>query len=372
MEVKAALLKGLGFMSFSRDEENFCQGNGDGCIPPPAFSCFRQYCHTPGEVLVYIMTSGLVRISLSAITFACATGMVGALLAEVRATIEKNKQVDPTLQAEDWYTLFLSNLRTVAGIMDDFKFLPTFFLTYMIGQDVSRWLQWLRTMFSVQGRLHDVTLVVASSYRRLNDPATGKAQRQRLFRWYRYLNAIHYLAYFKLDPRVGGSPEQVVQELRSVGLLTDGEGQQLLFARAKLRDTLVSWLGTLWHEELECDSVQAADTETFMRKMCELRGILASLADMPDMQTPGPQRTAIALTPPDSTLTDVCHLRSQLMRVMMVVVTNVLLALALVGYPTKMYAETKQCFQFWPLVASCLYFICYRGMLFRPRGAEFV
>ena len=51
------------------------------------------------------------------------------------------------------------------------------------------------------------------------------------------------------------------------------------------------------------------------------------------------------------------------MRVMMIVVTNILLALALVGYPTKMYAETEQCFQFWPLVASCLYFICFRGML---------
>ena len=227
-------------------------------------------------------------MSLSAITYACATGVVGALLAEVRSTIERNKQLDPLMDAEGWYELFLANLQRVTGIMDEFKFLPTFFITYMIGQDVSRWLQWLRTMFSVQGRLHDVTLVVASSYRKLNDPAAGKVQRQRLFRWYRYLNAIHYLAYFKLDSRVGRSPEQVVLELRSVGLLTDAEGQQLLFASTKLRDTLVSWLGTLWHEDLECDSVQAADTETFMRKMCDLRSILASLADMPDMQTRSP------------------------------------------------------------------------------------
>ena len=48
---------------------------------------------------------------------------------------------------------------------------------------------------------------------------------------------------------------------------------------------------------------------------------------------------------------------------MMVVVTNILLSLALVGYPTKMYEETEQCFQFWPLVASYLYYVCYRGML---------
>ncbi|CAE7531846.1 yciC [Symbiodinium necroappetens] len=340
VEVKMALLRGsMGFASFYRDEENFCLGNGESCIPPPAGSCFRQMYTTPMQVLVYIMTSGLMRTAYSALTFAFATGMVGALLAEVRSTIDKNKQVDPTLQDEDWYTLFLMNMQTVASIMDDFKFLPTFFITYMIGQDVTRWLKWLQTMFSIQGRLHDLGLVIASSYRKLNDPCVGKQQRQMLFKWYRYLNAIHYLAYFKLDPRIGTSPDQVVQDLRTMGLLVDSECYQILMASAKLRDTLVSWLGILWHDELERGFVQAVDSDVFMRKVCDLRGILASLADMPDMQT------------------------SQLVRVMMVVVTNILLSLALVGYPTKMYEETKQCFQFWPLVASYLYYVCYRGML---------
>lgn len=335
-----ALLRGsMGFASFYRDEENFCLGNGESCIPPPAGSCFRQMYTTPMQVLVYIMTSGLMRTAYSALTFAFATGMVGALLAEVRSTIDKNKQVDPTLQDEDWYTLFLMNMQTVASIMDDFKFLPTFFITYMIGQDVTRWLKWLQTMFSIQGRLHDLGLVIASSYRKLNDPCVGKQQRQMLFKWYRYLNAIHYLAYFKLDPRIGTSPDQVVQDLRTMGLLVDSECYQILMASAKLRDTLVSWLGILWHDELERGFVQAVDSDVFMRKVCDLRGILASLADMPDMQT------------------------SQLVRVMMVVVTNILLSLALVGCPTKMYEETKQCFQFWPLVASYLYYVCYRGML---------
>jgi len=340
VEVKMALLKGImGFMSFYRDEDDFCLPNGEALLPPPASSQYRQYYQTPAQVLVYIMTSGLARTAFSALTFACATGMVGALLAEVRVTIEKNKQVDPTLQSEDWYTLWLSNMQTVAEIMGEFKFLPTFFITYMIGQDVTRWLKWLSTMFSIQGRLHDVALVVASSYRKLNDPDVGKDQRQMLFRWYRYLNAIHYLAYFKLVPSIGSSPDQVVQDLRTVGLLTDGECQQLLFGSVKMRDTLVSWLGTLWHDELERGWVQSVDSEVFMRKVCDLRSILAALADMPDMQT------------------------SQLVRVMMVVVTNILLALALVGYPVKMYDNTGQCFQFWPLVASYLYFICYRGML---------
>ena len=74
-----------------------------------------------------------------------------------------------------------------------------------------------------------------------------------------------------------------------MGLLVDSECYQILMASAKLRDTLVSWLGILWHDELERGFVQVADSDVFMRKVCDLRGILASLADMPDMQTSGPQ-----------------------------------------------------------------------------------
>ena len=224
VEVKMALLRGsMGFMSFFRDEEDFCNDPGKAMLPPRASSCFRQYFQTSLQVLVYILTSGLVHIAVSALIFALATGMVGALLAEVRATMEKNKQVDPLLQIEDWYTTWLSKMQTITVLMDDFKFLPTFFITYMIGQDVSRWLQWLQIMFKVQGRLHDVALVVASSYRKVNDPSIGQGQRQMLFKWYRYINAIHYMGYFKLAPSIGTSAEGVLQDLRTVGLLKDAE-----------------------------------------------------------------------------------------------------------------------------------------------------
>ena len=80
---------------------------------------------------------------------------------------------------------------------------------------------------------------------------------------------------------------QTSQEQLRMGLLIDSECQQILMASAKLRDTLVSWLGILWHDELERGWVQAVDADTFMRKICDLRSILATLADMPDMQMPG-------------------------------------------------------------------------------------
>mmetsp|Transcript_11036 Transcript_11036/g.12793 ORF Transcript_11036/g.12793 Transcript_11036/m.12793 type:complete len:319 (-) Transcript_11036:10-966(-) len=231
VEVKMALLTGsMNFMSFFRSEEDFCCDVGHGFLPPGASSCFRQYFQTSLQVLLYILTSGLGHILASALTFAFATGMVGALLAEVRATVQKNKQVDPLLQVEDWYTSWLSNMQTITVLMDDFKFLPTFFITYMIAQDVTRWLQWLQTMFRVQGRLHDVALVVASSYRQVNDPKIGKQQRQILFKWYRYLNAIHYMGYFNLAPSIGTSAEEAIQDLRVVGLLTESECKRLQYS----------------------------------------------------------------------------------------------------------------------------------------------
>ena len=174
VEVKMALLRGsMSFMSFFRSEDDFCCDGGQAFLPPAASSKFRQYFHTSLQVLLYILTSGLGHIAASALTFAFATGMVGALLAEVRATVQKNMQVDPLLQVEDWYTSWLSNMQTITVLMDDFKFLPTFFITYMIGQDVTRWLQWLQTMFRVQGRLHDVALVLASSYRKARVTKNG-------------------------------------------------------------------------------------------------------------------------------------------------------------------------------------------------------
>lgn len=340
VEVKMALLEGsMSFMSFFRCKDDFCCDVGHAFLPPAASSCFRQYFHTSLQVLLYIVTSSLGHIAASALTFAFATGMVGALLAEVRATVQKNMQLDPSLQVEDWYTSWLSNMQTITVLMDDFKFLPTFFITYMIGQDVNRWLQWLQTMFRVQGRLHDVALVLASSYRKVNDQKIGQQQREMLFKWYRYLNAIHYMGYFNLVPSIGTSATDALQDLHVVGLLTEQECEQLQFSTAKLRDTLVCWLGQLWHAELERGWVQDLDSDVFMRKVCELRGVLAQLSDMQDLRI------------------------SQMVRVMMVVVTNVLLGLALIGYPTKMYEQTTECFQFWPLVASYLYSICYRGML---------
>lgn len=44
----------------------------------------------------------------------------------------------------------------------------------------------------------DLVLIVNSSYRRVNDPRCGHEQRKAMFRWYRYFNAIHYLAYLHL------------------------------------------------------------------------------------------------------------------------------------------------------------------------------
>lgn len=53
-------------------------------------------------------------------------------------------------------------------------------------------------MLQLQGRLHDMVLIVNSSYRHVNDPVRGFEQRKAIFKWYRYFNAVHYLGYLCL------------------------------------------------------------------------------------------------------------------------------------------------------------------------------
>eukprot|EP00435_Cladocopium_sp_Y103_P027592 s1802_g6.t2 len=337
--VKWALLKGrMNFMSFFRSEEDFCQPLGQAMAPPEASSALRQYYHTKLETLVYICTSGFAKTCISALVYTCAAGAVGALLSEVRRVAELNERVDPMVKSQEQYSRFLSSMETVNLVVQGFDFLPVFLITYMIGQDVNRWHEWLQKMLQVQGRIHDLVIIVNSSYRKVNDQVNAATQRKAIFKWYRYLNAIHYLNYLNLVPSIG-SAEQAMHDLETVGLLTQAECEKLRFSTVKVRDTVTSWLGRYWHEELEAGHVQQDETDVFMRKLCDLRAILAGLNDMPSKAPP------------------------QVVRMMMVIVTNTLLALALLGYPSKMYRDTNACIQFWPLLACFLYCVCYRGML---------
>ena len=78
VQVKMAFQREMSFLGFFRDEHNFCRENGEGTVPHP----------TPaiGSIATHRGRSGLVHMSLSAITYACAAGGVGALLSEVQST----------------------------------------------------------------------------------------------------------------------------------------------------------------------------------------------------------------------------------------------------------------------------------------------
>eukprot|EP00913_Durusdinium_trenchii_P028933 g27128.t1 len=52
------------------------------------------------EVLVYMFTSGFAKTLISAWTYTCVAGAVGAFLAEVRTFAAKNSRVDPWVQAQ--------------------------------------------------------------------------------------------------------------------------------------------------------------------------------------------------------------------------------------------------------------------------------
>lgn len=69
-------------------------------------------------------------------------------------------------------------METVNLVVQGFDFLPVFLITYMIGQDVNRWHEWLQKMLQVQGRLHDLVIIVNSSYRKVNDQVNAATERK--------------------------------------------------------------------------------------------------------------------------------------------------------------------------------------------------
>ncbi|CAE8602560.1 unnamed protein product [Polarella glacialis] len=191
---------------------------------------FASFFRSRAQILVFLVSSSLTNTILFAFTSSFLAGAIGAILSEVRAVVAANQQYDPSWDNAAWYTNLLAQMQTVVLLVDDFKILPTFLIGFMINREVSRWLDWLRIMLSIQGRLHDLCLILASADSDVNHPEHGMRHRRQLFRWYRYCNAIHYLAYFKLVPSLGTSPDAILQDLHSVGLLVHhGTSKLMLF-----------------------------------------------------------------------------------------------------------------------------------------------
>mmetsp|Transcript_2183 Transcript_2183/g.6535 ORF Transcript_2183/g.6535 Transcript_2183/m.6535 type:complete len:294 (-) Transcript_2183:66-947(-) len=186
------------------------------------------------------------------------------------------------------------------------------------------------------GRIEDLSLVLAGAMQGLGDPSTAGRRQQRLFTCYRYLNAVHYLTYYGVDLRMGGTPVVVLGDLVRAGLVTGREADALLMTPNKMRQVILSWISCMWNEMLKEGAVRDSWTAPFITKLTSLRG--------------------------DSVL----HIEQapNLIKVMLKLVVSLLVLFVTVAYPWKIrLAEPERCFQPFGLLSTFLLSFCYVGLL---------
>jgi hypothetical protein len=116
-------------------------------------------------------------------------------------------------------------------------FYPIFLLVGYISFLVDRWRKFLVNCHRIQGAIHNVAILAGGS---AIAPVRLEV-RQKLYKIYRYLNLIHALNFKSVSPTIG--PLQMVDFVKTLGLVTEEELARLLPMDNKMRDTVISWLG---------------------------------------------------------------------------------------------------------------------------------
>jgi len=145
---------------------------------------------------------------------------------------------------------------------------------------------------------------------------------------------VHYLAYNGVDTRMGMVPADALWDLVYVGLLTKEEAEALRKVSSTLIPVILSWLSRLWHEMLREGSVAGESTETFTRKLTDLRS------------------------------TSIQHIEQEpnLVKVMLKIVVALLVLFIVISHPMEV-RTSGQCWQPWAMSSTFLTGFCYVGIL---------
>eukprot|EP00931_Biecheleriopsis_adriatica_P030148 TRINITY_DN17794_c0_g1_i1.p1 TRINITY_DN17794_c0_g1~~TRINITY_DN17794_c0_g1_i1.p1 ORF type:complete len:931 (-),score=135.05 TRINITY_DN17794_c0_g1_i1:51-2843(-) len=336
VQVEMALHLGLmNFMSYRRDIEAFSQHEPDseGYLAD-APSTFRIEINSMMSLLHYLLVSSLSKSLLSSAALGTLAGAFGTLSHLYRQNLRMNAETNP-----DALPFFESSTAALTETVGDFRFLPVFLIGLFVSYESSRWLQWIDAAFMVQAGLHNVCLAVAGAFQCASDRPEIHRQKVAIqYKFYRYLNVLHYLVYFGLDPRLGNDPVTVCRELHTVGLLDEEERATLARSHPKMRDTMLAWLTALWHQQVQTGIASSDLNTVVMQALMKLRGAAATPLVIPDMRPP------------------------TVIKVMLQIVTYVLVFLVLLCYPLSTQVGDT-CLQWWAIIQTYLFAICHVGML---------
>lgn len=148
---------------------------------------------------------------------------------------EINVSEDTALMFKEWIISMTGGLQAV---IDSYKFLPLFLLLAYVGFLLDRWRQFMVTCHIIQGRLHDIAMLVGSIPDSKN---ITKEEKKQLYKIYRTMNVLYILVY-KPVLREEFSNDTDFSYFVELGLLTKDEASAYVSRGRRARDGLFSTL----------------------------------------------------------------------------------------------------------------------------------
>mmetsp|Transcript_126663 Transcript_126663/g.370077 ORF Transcript_126663/g.370077 Transcript_126663/m.370077 type:complete len:504 (+) Transcript_126663:88-1599(+) len=217
------------FLSHTRTEQNFLRGSDDPQIvlPPSSPMEIEPAYYTRLVLYGYMRHSHMFNLILLSLGWSLIAGGFGSTL-----SLYYYIYVD---DAKAW----MKNIHgALPRLLSDFKWLPTFMLSFHLSFYVQRWRQFIFAAWGVEGRLKDLGIIIGSDAQDPDDPAT----RRLMYKIYRYMVLSMALQYKIVLPPLKDAGPNLCKMLEGLGLLTPEEALVLAPQGSRMRDAVLSWI----------------------------------------------------------------------------------------------------------------------------------
>jgi len=288
MKFEKAVVSEPNFLCHVRTFRNFTRSNLDtNLIRPPNYSpsrwtgafdrrtLYRYIMSTDAFMPVFFQTVGIG-------LFSSALGSLFYLLLHHEAYVYDDAafRAGHTLTSDGSIAYVITTTAVATrDITNSFKFFPSFLLIGYVGYAVGRWRKFQSYGYSMQGRIHDIGMMVGGSLKQPEQPET----QQFAFRIYRYLNLVHLMVY---KSKSAWLSELTSGHIVSLGLLTPEEVKILEPMKNKMRDTVLGWISCEVQSALEKGICERSMACPCIDNIGYLRGKCAAYHDQFDTNHP--------------------------------------------------------------------------------------
>jgi len=236
------------FVKTQRTETNFCRNNADpGLVLPLPYEpeyepVFPQSVVMP--VTGFLLVNTLEQVfSPQACTIVLGSLGWALLCSSVSTVIVLAIRYEEACGARgfsdpDSIYFWVESMATASGkMLADYRFFPIFLIVGYIAFVVERWREWFANCHVMQGRLHDIAILLGACV----GPNPSFPVRKRLFKIYRYLNALQALCYKSALPSLC---ELAIETdfVKQLKLFTLDEAYAVLAAGGTPRELVFTWL----------------------------------------------------------------------------------------------------------------------------------